>query len=286
MRYITPVVSLAILLISCNNNTTREPIVKIDIVVQTKLETIKEATPFTEFNSFWNYYSKNIKLNEDFLATDNNYKRVSKTKFLNLLSTGKFQPILINPSDTIRYQLKRAPKKSDKYISEYMKQFATEQLVFFNMEGQQVPKFDFTTLTGAHYTNENTKGKIILMKCWFISCVPCVKEMPQLNDLVESYKNRNDIIFLSLAIDDKKHLKRFLEKTRFDYETVAEQEGYMSKQLNVSSYPTHILVNAKGQVVKITNEADDVEKFFKRMLKMSTDLAVPTPELSDVNPRR
>ncbi|MEJ5961429.1 TlpA family protein disulfide reductase [Pedobacter immunditicola] len=145
--------------------------------------------------------------------------------------------------------------------------FAKKELVFYRMEGRPVPKFDFVTIEGDRYTSENTKGKILLLKCWFIACVPCVKEMPALNTLIESYRHRKDMVFLSLATDEEASLKTFLKNTKFDYQTVAAQASYMSDKLNVYAYPTHFLVDKAGKVVKVTNSVDELETFLKRMLE-------------------
>jgi len=227
---------------------------------------IVEAEPFKEFPALWDYYARHIKLNEDFVGYDEDHKQISKENFLKILSTGKYQPIIINPTDAIRYQLKTSPPGAESSIAVYMKMFADKELVFYHMEGRPVPKFNFVTIKGDRYTSENTKGKILLFKCWFIACHPCVREMPELNTLVESYRDRSDIVFLSLAIDDETPLKNFLKTTRFDYQTVAEQQSYMSDKLKVNAFPTHFLIDKAGRVVKVSNSADEVEMFLKRML--------------------
>ena len=42
-----------------------------------------------------------------------------------------------------------------------------------------------------------TKGKIVVMNCWYITCSMCVKEMPELNKLVKKYKNNPNLTFKS-----------------------------------------------------------------------------------------
>jgi hypothetical protein len=39
-----------------------------------------------------------------------------------------------------------------------------------------------------------------------------VEEMPAMNKIVKAFVHRNDIVFLSLALDDEKNLKEFLSK--------------------------------------------------------------------------
>jgi len=124
------------------------------------------------------------------------------------------------------------------------------------MEGQPFPKFDFTDLNGKQYTNENTKGKIVVLKCWFIRCHACIAEFPELNEMVNQYKDRNDIVFVSLAFDQEAALKEFLLKKPFSYATVSVKQSYFKDTLNVISCPTHFLIDKDGKIVKIVNEAN------------------------------
>ncbi|MDB5021058.1 MAG: alkyl hydroperoxide reductase/Thiol specific antioxidant/Mal allergen [Pedobacter sp.] len=263
------ILSFIILLFGCQHDervVSKIPAAPVDAQTKSSVFTIEEVEPFRDFKAFWDYYSRHIELNEDFLGYDKDHKKISKAKFLKLLSTGKYQPLQVNPADSLRYQLKSSPLRAEASIGDYMKMFAKEQSVFHRMEGRPVPEFDFKTIEGKRYTSENTKGKILLFKCWFIACVPCVQEMPELNALVEQYRSRKDIVFLSLATDDEVALKGFLKRTRFDYETVAQQDRYMTDKLNVNAYPTHVLIDKAGHIVKVADSVDQLEKFLKRML--------------------
>lgn len=64
------------------------------------------------------------------------------------------------------------------------------------MEGKKFPDFQFIDLDRNHFNNKSTHGKIVLLKLWFINCTPCVAEMPELNRLIEKYKDRDDILLL------------------------------------------------------------------------------------------
>ena len=121
------------------------------------------------------------------------------------------------------------------------------------MIGSQFPDFNFTDLNGNNYNNKNTKEKIIVLKCWFIQCPPCIDEMPALNELIKQYENRKDIIFLSVSLDSKNQLKTFLKKTTFNYAVVADQQNYLEQVLKIHVYPTHIIINKQGVIVNVTN---------------------------------
>lgn len=63
------------------------------------------------------------------------------------------------------------------------------------MKDKPLPNFNFTDLNGHIYNKESCKGKIVVLNFWFINGAPFAAEIPLLNQLVELYKNRNDIIF-------------------------------------------------------------------------------------------
>lgn len=210
------------------------------------------STILKDFRSFWAYYSNHVELYEDFSASDPTGSPITKAQFLKQLNTGLYFPLVLTSKPAeLRYKLYKLPDTADENIAAYMKQFSTNQLAFYKMEGKEIPRFNFSDINGKVYTPENTKGKIVLFKCWFIGCVACVKEMPALNELVRQYKDRDDILFISLAMDGKKELQKFLSATKFDYATVPGQAGYMADQLKVSAYPTHFLINKEGILVRV-----------------------------------
>jgi thiol-disulfide isomerase/thioredoxin len=266
---------VCVALISCVQTPKaeeQEAVAKLEIpqIDQSKIGTpiVPEKEILKDFTSFWSYYTRNIKFFEDFIPFDTAGIIMKKAEFLKTLNSGAYYPLAIYSKDSlINYKLAKIPAKASGDISAYMKQDSKDALVHYNMEGKAIPAFSFTDVNGKLYSSANTKGKIVLFKCWFIGCGACVKEMPALNKMVQKYKDRNDILFLSLAINAKKPLQVFLEKTQFDYATVPNQEKYMEKQLKVPAYPHHFLINKQGLLVKSVGDATDIEMFLERELK-------------------
>lgn len=216
-------------------------------------ETIKKSQSL-----WWTYHYKNIILSSDFVALDNTSNRISKELFLKNLNTGDFIALKLISTDSVYYKLYRLDKKSDQSIPDVIKSIADEAYKNFRMEGQVFPKFDFQDLNGIEYTNENTKDKIIVLKCWFMACAPCVAEFPQLNELVEKYKNRTDVVFISLAFDSKEKLDPFLLKKPFRYAVVPDQKQFTFYDLDIKSYPTHIIIDQNGIIRKVVTKADEM----------------------------
>jgi len=87
-----------------------------------------------------------------------------------------------------------------------------------------------------------------VLNFWGRWCAPCVKEIPELNKLVEKYNNE-DLKFIAPAITTTKEILKnsFLPKHPFLYDIVLiNGDDYV-----ISSYPTHVIINQNQQVVEI-----------------------------------
>ena len=143
-------------------------------------------------------------------------------------------------------------------------------MAHFKMEGNNIPDFHFTDLNGKVYDKLSTKGKIVVLKCWFIHCVACVREFPELNKLVDENQNRRDLLFISLAIDTRKDLQKFLEQKEFKYAVIPEMENYLTNKLNITEYPTHFLIDKNGKILKVVNRIDELTPFLTKQLELNT----------------
>jgi len=210
------------------------------------------------------YNRENIHLSSKFVALDVSSKEISKGAFLKSLKSGDYIPIELTSTDTTTYyKLFKLDNTVDKQISSTIKTFASIANNHFEMEGKPFPAFSFNDLNGVEYNNENTKGKTIVFKCWFIACKPCVAEFPELNEFVAKYKSRNDLLFISLAMDSKDSLTKFLATKTFDYAVVPEQEVLVTRDLNINMFPTHLIVDKNGIIQKVVNDADELIAAFE-----------------------
>jgi thiol-disulfide isomerase/thioredoxin len=261
-RYqIITILLLSIFIFSCKEKAEKKQLSEKVENLEPKAD-IKELE--SDFIKWWTYHSYNISLSSNFIGLNVKSDKIDKKQFLKELTSGNFIPLKLKSKDGIDlYQLYKLDSSAIKDIGNTIKNESLTNLQHFKMESTNFPKFDFTDLNGNHYTNENTKGKIIVFKTWFINCKACVAEFPELNELVEKYKNRNDIIFLSLALDSKSELDEFLQKKSFEYKVVPNQKEFIVKTLNLQIYPTHIIVDKNGIILKVVNKASEMISFFE-----------------------
>lgn len=217
------------------------------------------------FKSWDSYSKKNIDLMSTFKALDENGEKISKGAFLSLLRIGAYLPKKIVEKGEVFYQLVSLKNTSEIKIKKSIKSLANNANHYFRMEGKRLPAYDFVDLNGVSYNKEDIKGKLLVLKCWFITCKVCVEEFPELNKLVDKYKDEK-VVFVSLAFDEKEKLIKFLKTKTFKYPTIPMQKKYMSKKLKVKQYPTHVIVDTNGVIIKMVNNVRTLSSELDRIL--------------------
>lgn len=207
----------------------------------------------------WSAYNKSIMLSSDFTALDASSKEITKEAFLNALTSENYIPIRLKSNDSVYYKLFEIQPKSDSSIKATINQEAFDALKNYEMEGKPFPHFSFNDLDGNEVSNETMKGKIIVIKCWYIHCAACIKEFPAVNALVEKYKNRKDIVFISLAEDTPEQLKTFLARKPLFYSVIPNMKEYMNTTLQLNAFPTHFIINKEGKIAKVLNNYESLE---------------------------
>ncbi|MDO1501302.1 TlpA disulfide reductase family protein [Winogradskyella maritima] len=209
------------------------------------------------YNTWWSYHYHKIDLSKDFLAYDVDNTEIEKSEFLKRVMSGNYIVIEVKSKEikTTAYKLFLLNEKTHKTIANTIKNTTATEYKYFKMEGLPFPKFNVTDINKNTYNNDILKGKLTVIKTWFIACKPCVAEFPELNKLVEDYQPNRNIQFLSLALDKKEQLNKFLKKKSFKYNVIAEQKDLIENKLGLNVYPTHLIIDKKGNIEKVFNKA-------------------------------
>ena len=256
MKKIIYILAFFVLLISCSGQTKLGKPEVNPVEIQKK------------FMDWWTYQYNNIMLSIDFVPLDSNSKEITKEAFLQALSEGNYIPIrLKSDKNVFYYKLFKIEPTSDTSIKATISEAAFNETQNLKKEGKPFPKFSFKDLNGNLITNENLKGKIVVIKCWYIHCTACIKEFPEVNNLVKKYKDRKDVIFISLAEDTPEQLMLFLEKKPLSYSVVPDMKTYMNLTLQLNAFPTHFIINKEGKIAKVLSDYKSLEVALKKVSK-------------------
>ena len=118
-----------------------------------------------------------------------------------LIQTGNYsiKPVSIkDPNDEfILYELTEKDKE------EMINRTPKPRESGFFVTGDSFGKFKTTDINRNKLNLQEMKGKIVVFNFWFINCPPCKREIPELNKLVEKYKEVVVLAITSFAINPK-----------------------------------------------------------------------------------
>jgi thiol-disulfide isomerase/thioredoxin len=114
-------------------------------------------------------------------------------------------------------------------------------------DGEKFKGDKFTDINGNKYDLKTLSNKIYVINFWFINCPPCRQEMPELNKVVEKYKENKDVVFIAIALDSKYDINKFLKTSPFNY-NIVENGKYYSDKYSVDGFPTHVIVGKDGLI--------------------------------------
>lgn len=205
------------------------------------------------------YNDAHLQFDGNFLAYDTQGHSITKDELLRQMAAGGYLPLQVSAKPGVwAYMLYKVPANTNSDVRAMLKQIGKTDLGIYQTVGKPLPPFHYVDLNGHVYNNENTKGKIVVLKAWSTSCIPCVEEFPELNRLVEKYKNRRDIVFVSIADDPKTKLKSFMKRHPFSYAVVPTSAKYIEDILRPTGYPAHWVINKQGIVVSMSYDKGEM----------------------------
>ena len=111
------------------------------------------------------------------------------------------------------------------------------------------------------------KGKIVVLDAWSTSCVPCIKEFPNLVALQKSLPD--DVVCMSLNLDYiglknkppefyRERVEKFLTKQEaaFDNVLCSEEAEGMFEKLAIPSIPAVFVYDQTGKLVKTFDSSE------------------------------
>jgi len=160
---------------SCGKKKLGEPIYSAEAILKDEENTL-------------NYLRSTAILSDDFSAYNEFEKQLTKKEFLTELTMGRYLPLLLK-SETGRkiYKFHRMWALISDYCRDYIVYESGKTLKYYLMEGKNMPTYSFVDLDGKIYNRETMRGKIVVLKFWFLGCVVCIQAMPEMNKIVKKY---------------------------------------------------------------------------------------------------
>jgi peroxiredoxin len=116
-----------------------------------------------------------------------------------------------------------------------------------SLKGCPAPYFEGKTIEGNEVFLTALVGKVVVLNFWFTTCPPCLKEIPELNKLVDQF-NPDEVFFIGLARDDTKKLDAFFSRFgTFQYQIIPESYA-VATDYKVVAWPQSMVIDKHGKV--------------------------------------
>lgn len=113
--------------------------------------------------------------------------------------------------------------------------------------------FTITGLDGQKLVLGSLKGKVVILDFWATWCGPCRIQHPMYDQVKEKFKDRADVVLLSIDADEDRNLVApFLDQQKWSKSRVYFEDG-LQRLLNVSEIPTTIVFDKQGRVASRMN---------------------------------
>jgi thiol-disulfide isomerase/thioredoxin len=154
--------------------------------------------------------------------------------------------------------------------------------------GKPSPDFTLTLLDGPGKTKTVTKaelaGKVVVIDFWATWCPPCMKELPEIQSLVDSFANSDKNVLIVAVSQDSQpseisEVRKLVEKTLTEKgikltgnpvgRIALDPSATIGSAFNVEGIPTLVILDAKGivQSVRVGYNPDAPEALSKTLAK-------------------
>jgi thiol-disulfide isomerase/thioredoxin len=115
--------------------------------------------------------------------------------------------------------------------------------------GEIAPNWSLSLVSGNSIQLSDLKGSLVLLEFWFPYCGGCVQAIPEINNIHDSYSNKNLKVYgIEFTRSDNKTLEDYIREQGIKYPTLYKGQA-VAKDFGVNAAPTFFLIDKKGFIV-------------------------------------
>lgn len=144
------------------------------------------------------------------------------------------------------------------------------RLLTYPKVGEPAPLFEARTFDGEAIKLADLRGKVVLLDFWATWCTPCVAQLPQVQQLYETFRTDSRFAMIGMSLDwDMEKARSFLAQRQLKWPQVSlgnMDTSAIVKQYGVGSIPTMVLIDPEGKIVVMGAAIDKVEQEIRQAL--------------------
>lgn len=109
--------------------------------------------------------------------------------------------------------------------------------------------FTLPDLSGRPVSLKDFRGKVALVNFWATWCIPCQWEMPEMDKLYQTFKDRGFVV-LAVSLDQgpPKVVEEFVKERRLTYPVLLDSKAEVARQYGLLGVPGTYLIGSDGML--------------------------------------
>jgi thiol-disulfide isomerase/thioredoxin len=92
------------------------------------------------------------------------------------------------------------------------------------------------------------KGRVTIVNFWATWCTPCIKEIPSLNNLLQSMQGKSfELISVNYA-EETQTIKEFMSMVDVEFPVLLDAQGQESAKWKVIAFPSTFVIGRDGLI--------------------------------------
>lgn len=113
--------------------------------------------------------------------------------------------------------------------------------------GTKLKPFDLKTVDGKSTTNKSLRGRVSLVNFWGTWCKPCLKELPEFDQLYRRYRKHGMTLVAIATDEDPTPVKEYIGKRKLAAKVLIGAEDYAG-EYGSPKFPFTFVVDEKGVI--------------------------------------
>jgi len=110
------------------------------------------------------------------------------------------------------------------------------------------PEFALVDLDDKRHRLSEYRGKVVLVNFWASWCVPCLREMPGMQRMADSLRDRPFEILAINVAEQQHRAQEFLNSMGISFTVLLDSDGSTLKAWQGRGLPTSFLIDAEGRI--------------------------------------
>lgn len=126
--------------------------------------------------------------------------------------------------------------------------------VYAQKDVQTMPSMVLKDMNGKakNMSDYSKTGKITVISFWATWCSPCKKELNNMNDLYDDWKNKYDLQVVAVCTDNARNVQKvkpYVDGQGWEYDIIMDVNQDLQRALNIVQIPHTFLLDQNGNVV-------------------------------------